>query len=98
MVTKAKTITVLDPTVKPGVKEISLAPRVHDLNGKVVGFLWNGKPNGDILLLRIKEQLSQRFRLAGTNWHQGRTAAADDAPIIDELTRTSDLVINGQGD
>ncbi len=93
-----KTITVLDPTGKPRFKEIPIATRVHDLNDKVVGFLWNDKPNGDILLLRIKEQLSQKFRLAGTNWHRGRRAPGDYTTSIEELTRTSDLVINAIGD
>ena len=93
-----KTITVLVPTAKPSVKEISMAPQVHDLNGKVVGFLWDKKPNGDLFLLRIKEQLSQRFRLAGTNWRERCRMPADDAPIIEELARTSDLVINAIGD
>ena len=93
-----KIITVLVPTAKARVKEISIAPRVHDLNDKVIGFLWNGKPNGDILLLRIKEQLSQRFRFAGTDWHQGNTDKADDTSTIEELARTSDLVINAIGD
>ena len=92
-----KTIAVLIPTAKPRVKEVSMASRLHDLNDKVVGFLWNGKPNGDILLLRIKEQLSQRFHLAGTNWHQ-KDAGVPAEAAIEELTRTSDLVINAIGD
>jgi len=94
-----KTITVLDPTSTHGGKEISTAPRVNDLNNKVVGFLWNTKPNGDLLLLRIIERLSQRFRLAGTNWHQKPGASVPaDAAIIEELAQTSDLVITATGD
>ncbi len=96
MVTRS--IAVLVPTAEHRIKEISLVPRVHDLNGKVIGFLWNGKPNGDLLLLRIKEQLSQRFRFAGTNWHEGRLGAVADVAIMEELARTSDLVISAIGD
>ncbi len=94
-----KTIIVLDPTAKPKVKDIPIVPRVHDLNGKVLGFFWNSKPNADILLLRIKEQLSQRFLPAGTNWYQKQVATipAEDT-IINELVNTSDLVINAIGD
>jgi hypothetical protein len=92
-------IAVLDPTAKSKVKEIPTAPRVNDLNGKVVGFLWNKKANGDLLLLRIKEQLSERFKLAGTNWHQKSSSGVPaDRFIIEELVRTADVVINGQGD
>ncbi len=93
-----KKITVLVPTAKPARQEIPIAPRVQDLNDKVVGLLWNDKPNGDILLLRIKEQLSQRFHLAGTVWQHGRRAGADDTAIIEELTSNTDLVINAMAD
>ncbi len=95
-----KTIVVLDPTVTHAGKKIPIAPRVHDLNDKVVGFLWNSKPNGDLLLLRIKEQLSQRFRLGGTNWRQKSSGASVpvDTATIEELARTCDLVIAATGD
>ena len=94
-----KTIIVLDPTAKPKVDDIPIVPRVRDLNGKVIGFFWNSKPNADILLLRIREQLSQRFLPAGTNWYQKPAASipAEDA-TINELVNTSDLVINAIGD
>ena len=93
-----KNITVLVPTGEARIKEIPIAPRVHDPNDKAIGFLWNRKPNGDILLLRIKEQLSQRFRFARTDWHEGNTDKADDASTMEELASTSDLVINAIGD
>jgi hypothetical protein len=95
----SKTITVLDPTAKPKVTNVPMAPRVRDLNGKAIGFFWNTKPNADILLLRIQEQLSQRFLPAGTNWYQKQAAsiAAEDT-TINELVNTSDLVIIAIGD
>jgi len=94
-----ETITVLVPTSAPRVKEVSLAPRVNDLNGKVIGFLWNRKPNADILLRRIQEQLSAKFQLAGTSWQQKPGAVVPaDAAIVDELVGTSDVVINAMGD
>ena len=93
-----KTIAVLVPTGEHKDKRIPLPSRVTDLNGKVIGFLWNRKPNADILLRRIQEQLSQRFRLAGTSWVLGGMAATVDPAIIEELTRTSDTVIIASGD
>ena len=94
-----RTITVLVPTVEQVNKEIPIAPRAHDLNGKVLGLLWNSKPKSDILLLRIKEQLCQRFRLAGTNWQEKSNAGVPaDAATIEELTHNSDLVIVASGD
>lgn len=94
-----ETIVVLNPTAKPKVNNIPMAPKVRDLNGKAVGFLWNTKPNGDILLKEIKEQLSQKFHLAGTNWYQ-KEAVAIPAPdkTINGLIDSSDLVINAVSD
>ena len=95
----AHTIAVLDPTAKARGGEISVTPRVHGLDGKVIGFLWNEKPNGDVLLRRIKEHLSQRFDLKGTTWHQKETASMPSDPgIIEELVDTTDVVINAIGD
>ena len=94
-----KTIAVLDPTAKSRVEEISMVPRVHNLNGKAVGFFWNSKSNGDLLLLRVKDQLSQRFHLAGTKWYQKPSAVVSaSAETIEDLTFTSDLVISAAGD
>ncbi len=94
-----KTIIVLDPTARPKVDDTPIVPKICDLNGKVIGFFWNSKPNGDILLLRIQEQLSQRLLPAGTNWHQKQVASipAEDT-AIHQLIDTSDLVINAIGD
>ena len=95
-----KTIAVLDPTANPKViKEIPIAPRVHDLNNKVIGYLWNSKPNADILLLRIQENLSRRFLCTGNNLLSKPIASTpSDAAITEELTLTSDIVINAIGD
>ena len=96
-----KTIALLDPTAEPTVTQVSMAPvpRVHSLNDKMLGFLWNKKPNGDILLRRIEERLSERFHFAGTGWHTKPAAEnSADAATIEELARTSDLVINALGD
>ena len=94
-----KTVTLLDPTSKAQERKLKMAARPGTLEGKAVGFLWNSKPNGNTLLLRIQEQLSQRFHLTGTNWQEkpgaGQPASAD---TLEELRRTSDLVINAQGD
>jgi len=48
-----KTITLLDPTSKMRSKELKMAARPSNLEGKIVGFLWNDKPGGDILLDRF---------------------------------------------
>ncbi|MBI2958450.1 MAG: hypothetical protein HYY32_06355 [Chloroflexi bacterium] len=95
-----RTITVLDPTGNPTVKGGAIAHRLPDLNGKVVGFLWNSKPNADLLLLRIREQLSKRFHFAGTNWYQKPLASIPArASVNQDLMHAADhLVINAVGD
>ena len=54
----ANTIEVFVPTAEAKIKKLAVNPRIHDLTGKVLGFLWNEKPNGDILLKRLREQIT----------------------------------------
>jgi hypothetical protein len=95
-----KTIEVLVPTAEPKVKKILINPRLHDMNGKVVGFLWDEKPNGDFLLKHIREQISQRYILAGSEWAQanGVHIAAESAPEVKQIAASADMVIIAVGD
>ncbi|MFH1487005.1 MAG: hypothetical protein ABIH46_13110 [Chloroflexota bacterium] len=101
--TEARYIFVYDPTAKANVPEQEMAVRVGDLNGKVVGFLDNSKPNCDLFMDRVQEQLSKRFQLAGVirkrksshSESPGRGAAES---TIEELVEKADVVINGMGD
>jgi len=43
---------VFDPTSKGKLKESIRAKRPTNLEGKVMGIVWNGKPGGDALLER----------------------------------------------
>ena len=97
--TAERTVFILDPTAKPTAREVDITSQVHDLNGKVIGFLDSGKPNGDILLQRIEEQLSKRYQLAGSIW-QRKPSARDfaDPVVIDKLVTPCDVVINALGD
>ena len=97
MVTKTSAVSTM--TVKRKVAGISVTGRTYDLHGKAIGFLWNSKSNGDILLLRIQERLSQKYRFTQMNWHQKPSAGASASrAIIEELMTTSDLVITAIGD
>lgn len=93
------TILVLDPTAKANVPEIEMAPRVDTLEGKVVGFLDNGKPNANLLLERIEELLSTRFQFKEVVRRRKPDAASGASHfLIEELAEKCDLVINGVGD
>lgn len=101
--TEARYIYVYDPTAKANVSEQEMAPRVGDLSGKVVGFLDNSKPNCEIFMDRVQEQLSRRFKLAGVI--RKRKSSHSESPgrgaaeaTIAELVSKADVVINGMGD
>ena len=74
--------------------------RVLDgLEGKVVGFIDNVKPNFHFLVDDLAELLVNRYRVASVVKHRKRTAsvpAADE--IIADVAKKCDLVITGSGD
>jgi hypothetical protein len=91
----ANTIEVFIPTAEPKIKKLGVNARVSNLNGKTLGFLWNEKPNGDILLQRLKERLTQKFQFAGTEWGQigGLHVEVEKEPVLKELARKADTVV-----
>lgn len=94
-----KTISVLNPTAKATTGQREMAMRPPQLDGKVIGFLWNMKPNGDILLDRLAELLSQRFRLAQV-LKRDKPLASSGAPgeVLNELSTKCDVIVNAIGD
>jgi hypothetical protein len=92
------TITTLDPVARSNIKEFPQASRLNSFDGKVLGILWNGKPNGDILLSRIQETIAGRYRLAGTIWQQKPNVDMPGTAAVSKLASNADFIINGQGD
>jgi len=91
----ANTIEVLVPTAEPKINKFEVNHRVHDLNGKTVGFLWNEKPNGDILLQRLREQITQKYKLARTEWGQigGLQVIVENKSVLNELAEKADTAV-----
>ena len=87
-------IEVLVPVaeVKPG--EIKIAQRPLDLNGKVMGLMWNKKFNGDLLLKNLGKALAKKFSLSGT-FMKSKPNPTSAAPteLIEEFSTKCDLVI-----
>ena len=55
--------TVYCPTgVTIAKKYLDIASRIDTLDGKRVGLLWNGKPNGDVFLNRVAELLEKNYK------------------------------------
>ncbi|MBI2908994.1 MAG: hypothetical protein HYX92_15230 [Chloroflexi bacterium] len=97
--TQAKYIFVYHPTGRTAVTEHEMAPRAGDLNGKVVGFLDNGKTNCDVFMDRVQQQLSKRFNLSGViRKRKSQPAKGAAESTIEELASKADVVINGTGD
>jgi len=92
-------IRILDPTVAPEPMESTLAKRVGDLDGKVVGLLSNSKVNGDVLLHLVREELAARYRLGDVVVMTKSSASrvADDA-VLGTLARHCDVVVTAIGD
>jgi hypothetical protein len=57
-------IDVLDPTATTNVKQEHMAMCLDGLNGKVIGFVDNRKPNFDIFLDILEAALRQKFQFA----------------------------------
>jgi hypothetical protein len=91
-------ITALDPTGRAGRRHFSAASRLCDLNGRALGILWNGKPNGDILLGRIQEALARRFDLSATRRWKKPAVDVSAGTLLTELAIGADFIINGHGD
>jgi hypothetical protein len=92
---------VLSPEGKArtSAQRVAAMPRFPDLNGKIVGFLDNSKPNNDMLQARFETLLKQHYRIAGVVKRRKLTAQQG-APkkYLDELAAQADLVISGLGD
>ncbi len=95
----SNTIMVFDPTA-PFLGQGAMAPRrIETIEGKVVGFIDNGKPNFDVLVADLGALLIARYGVRSVRTHRKRTASqpAADA-VLEELTGACEAVIAGSGD
>lgn len=92
-------IEVLVPTAEAILGEVPMAKRPNSLEGKVIGFMWNAKPNGDILLKNLERILKGRLKPSATIMRQ-KLIISSGAPaeVIEELSATCDFVILAIGD
>ncbi|MBI2907716.1 MAG: hypothetical protein HYX92_08690 [Chloroflexi bacterium] len=100
-------LRVLDPLAEFPAAEpamvMSLAPKLDDLEGKVVGFLHHtgsavggGLPGADPFLESVKALLEAKYRLAGTVWRtKPNLSRLVPRAMADELADKADVVING---
>ena len=90
---------LLDPIAPNNASEKFLAPRLDDLNGKVMGLLDISKNGSDIFLDRVEELMREHFDLVDivrvTKPTFGRPAPQD---LITELADQCDFVVEGLAD
>ena len=90
---------ILDPTTESMAQSIAYAPRPASLEGKRVGLIENTKFNSDRLLAKIGDILKAEYGAAETRmWRKHNSSVPAHQEIIEELKRTSDVMVAGIGD
>jgi hypothetical protein len=90
---------VYDPTAPAPQATQNLRHSLSDLNGRVVGFIDNAKPNFNVLADDITVLLKARYGVKAVIKRNKRGASMPaNAEVIDELARECDLVVTGSGD
>ena len=92
-------ITVLNPTAPPRELRTVMAARPEDLRGKAVGFLWNSKPNGDVLFQRLERLLREKYEIPDALYRRKPTASIPAEPrVIEEMAAQVEVAVVGLGD
>lgn len=92
-------IEILDPTTPAARQAIAYAPRPGSLAGKRVALIENTKFNSDRLLQKIGDLLVQEYGAASTRmWRKRNSSVPAHEEIIEEVGRTSDVMVAGIGD
>ncbi|MBT97472.1 MAG: hypothetical protein CL902_02455 [Dehalococcoidia bacterium] len=97
--TEKSKLIVLDPTAAPREMVQAMAPVLNDLGGQSIGFLWNSKPNGDLLFERLEKLLREKYEIANVVYKRKPTASLPaKEEVIDELVGSVQAVIVGLAD
>lgn len=99
MATEGRTITVLEPVGEVEEKRRGLAPRLHDLRGKRIGLLNNGKAHAGVFLNYLGQQIEARYSTGAIITKSKAHASIPALPqLLGELKAKCDGVITGFGD
>lgn len=90
---------ILDPTTGAATQTIAWAPRPDALAGLRVGLVENTKFNSDRLLEKIGQILTTEYGAAETRmFRKHNSSVPAHQEIIDDLTRSCDVMVAGIGD
>jgi hypothetical protein len=94
-----ETTLIFDPTVRCADEPQQLRRTLDSLDGKVVGFIDNRKPNFHYLVDDIAQLLMEKYGVVSViKRAKPATAVAASEAVMKELTAECDLVITGSGD
>ncbi|MEC9013379.1 MAG: hypothetical protein VYA78_02265 [Chloroflexota bacterium] len=97
--TEKPKLVVLNPTASPREMVQTMAPVLDGLGGQSVGFLWNSKPNGDLLFERLEKLLREKYEIANVVYKRKPTASLPaKEEVIDELVGSVQAAIVGLAD
>ena len=92
-------IEILDPTTEAATQTIAYTPRPAALAGRRVALIENTKFNSDRLLQKIGDILKTEYGAAETRmWRKRTSSVPAHDEIIEEVRRTSDVMVAGIGD
>jgi hypothetical protein len=101
---KEPSYAVVWPRSKKVKTEVHLAKRLNTLDGKTIGFTWDGVFSGDEMFLVIEKELKKRYPQIKFIGYKafGLTHGGDEPKIISELPDKfkqyhCDAVISGVG-
>ena len=93
------TVVLLNPTAPPRDIEHPMAERLPDMGGKTIGFLWNNKPNGDVLFGRLEALLREKYEIKDAIYGQKPTASVPvSKEVLDKMVDSVDAAVVGLGD
>lgn len=93
------TILVLDPTASPHDSQSRTAPRLRTLRGRAIGFLWNSKPNGNILFEELERSLLRDHGVvSASRVSKPNSSIPATNELIAKLASSVDAVVVGIGD
>jgi hypothetical protein len=90
-------VVLLVPEGRVRAVPISPPPRLGEMKGKAIGFLHNGKPNGDILLSRLASLMQKKYGLSQVRM-RAKPRVTEPADFIEALASECQGVVNAIGD
>lgn len=91
-------LQVYEPIAPAGRERRQLRKALDGLNGKVVGFIDNAKPNFNHLVDDMAELLLAKYGAAGVVKHRKRGQVPAGDAVMDDLAGRCDAIIAGSGD